>query len=75
MKELNPFVVHDRTCQKYIIFIHLFSLIRHSEGRTSLRKPWFNSLSSHIQNFFPRIVVKKFFVRNELKGTLWFEMS
>ena len=75
MKELNPFVATIVRVKNSNIFTHLFSLIRDFEGRSSLPNPWFNFLSSHIQSFFPRIIVKKFFVRNKLKGTLWFEMS
>ena len=75
MKELNPFVAMIVRVKNSIIFTHLFSLIRDFEGRSSLPNPWFNFLSSHTQSFFPRIIVKKFFVRNKLKGTLWSEMS
>ena len=75
MKELNPFVAMIVRVKNSNIFTHLFNLIRDFQGRSSLPNLWFNFLSSHIQSFFSRIIVKKFFVRNKLKGTLWFEMS
>ena len=53
----------------------MFGIIRDWNGDSPFQIPglifcWFSGLIFHIQNFFPRMVMRKFFVRNELNGTL-----